>query len=429
MGLVKELHVLPGLKYGEDLGWVELKTSREVLKGYSGEAHTLLTVMRSELMGWPADWMTRDGELSTGTLLPNIAYGMIAELNGMRAGLENFKRKEVVGRLGLVLESLRKLDRYRNAGFFPTALMLDEPKVDPELPVGIAAIDNAHIFLALLAVGEALPQLAGEALSLREGMDFSFFLDESCGLLRGVFKPDQGFEEYHNGALMSETRLADYIYMIQSGDWKHYSRLYRQIPDWCRTKNARGNKFHWEPMRIDSNGANLFEWFQPWTWFPEEVWGDKEWRASQKNFVKAEMAYGEQFLGGVWGHGPGDLPGLPEKERKYVVGGIPELAANADHVYGEVISPYASMFAARLFPDEVAANLNLIRQRFPRAYVLGLGFVDSVLPKTGEVASRFLSSNVGMVVAAMGNGLNGQWELVSDFFGLLPEVLAEEERV
>ena len=59
----------------------------------------------------------------------------------------------------------------------------------------------------------------------------------------------------------------------------------------------------------------------------------------------------------------------------------------------------------RYAPDQALANLDKLRSNFD-AYGPG-GFYDAVAVGSGEVSREYLSLDQGMIVAALGNALNG----------------------
>jgi hypothetical protein len=69
-----------------------------------------------------------------------------------------------------------------------------------------------------------------------------------------------------------------------------------------------------------------------------------------------------------------------------------------------VVTPHAAFLALRYAPDETAANLRRLVERFPALYG-PLGFRDSVNVQTGAVSGAYLSLDQGMIMASIANAL------------------------
>jgi hypothetical protein len=70
-----------------------------------------------------------------------------------------------------------------------------------------------------------------------------------------------------------------------------------------------------------------------------------------------------------------------------------------------VVTPHASFLALRYAPKAALENLSNIKRDFD-AYGPG-GFYDAIATRSGTVSQRYLALDQGMVMAALGNALNG----------------------
>ena len=405
----------------------ELKLKRE-FGIHQTEMIAQMDSLRSPKSGFYDDWEDSRGRKSGYTLLPDIACGMISELIGYKTGGKT--RDDTVGRLSLTLSALENQNVDCCSGLYPTLSMTDTAEPINGDSKTVTAVDNVHLFLAGIIVGKVLPELHEAAQRITNKMDFSFFLDRENGLLHGAFLPDSSaFLDYHNGALASETRLADYVYMVQTGDFDHYFRLLRNIPQQCASKLPEGYPFQAleHKPKLESNGGNLFEVVYPQMFVPEVLASPNSWGVQHEEMIAAEIEYGNLCLNGLWGHIPADSP-IAAGNYEYVVAGIPELAANSAHVEPNVISPFASLLVTPFCPDEVAENLSLLENTYPTIYAPDKGYSDSVNIKTGMVSQRFLASNVGMgLVGVSDYTLDGYIrDLTTEYFQPILPILASE---
>jgi hypothetical protein len=73
-----------------------------------------------------------------------------------------------------------------------------------------------------------------------------------------------------------------------------------------------------------------------------------------------------------------------------------------------VVTPHAAFLALRFAPDEALANLEALARDFPKLYGKW-GFRDSVNVDSGAVSNSYLSLDQGMIMAAIGNALGGDF--------------------
>lgn len=389
--------------------------------------------LRSEKNGLYHDWADNNGQKSDTTVLPNIALGILSEIVSMNSGINS--RKETIERLGTTYSSLQNLRKTEYHGFLPTLVDMDSARI-ADYDAKLSAVDNAYLFLANTVVSNLLPELRGISGDINSSMDFSFFLDPQIGLLHGVYQLGKNsFQEYHNGAICSDTRIADYIYMVQSSDYNHYFRLYRQIPIKFTDRDPHGSKYLCDQFinkpPIHMNGGNLLECHLPALFLDEEKIAPEFWGKQFNIMIDAEIEHGNVYSGGAWGHIPADYPNDKIKNYDYVVAGITELAANPTSVCPNILSPFACMMVAHYRPEEVYINLDRFKNNYPKIYRKGQGFFDSVDVRTGIVSNRVLADNVGMAILGLDRHLSGGTiqKITTEFFAPIIPTIASENYI
>jgi hypothetical protein len=199
----------------------------------------------------------------------------------------------------------------------------------------------------------------------------------------------------------------------------------------------------------------MFEALMPTLFVPEEVWGGGSWRANHPLVVQAQINHGLREAGyGYWGFSPANTP-----EGGYAAYGVDAIGMNPDGYYSNedntgvdhgfagcpgrdakpdpppsaytngVVTPHAAFLALRWAPAETLADL----ARLARDFVVYTpwGFRDSVNVDTGVVSDSYLSLDQGIIMAAVGNALGGDFLrrlFVSDSFerALRPPIGVEE---
>jgi hypothetical protein len=72
------------------------------------------------------------------------------------------------------------------------------------------------------------------------------------------------------------------------------------------------------------------------------------------------------------------------------------------------VTPHAAFLALRFAPDATLSNLANLAHDFPKLYGKW-GFRDSVNVGSGVVSNSYLSLDQGMIMAAVGNALDGDF--------------------
>ncbi len=277
-----------------------------------------------------------------------------------------------------------------------------------------------------------------------------FWVDQPAGCsVAGNYRGDAPvyFTCHHYGTFNTEPRMASYL-GIASGQIpaRHYFGTVRTFPpscDWSWTETRpTGEWRQYEGINVYEGvlpyrgmdivptwGGSMFEALMVPLFVPEEQWGARSWGVNHRLYVQGQIEHGLDQAGyGYWGFSPSnnpaggyreygvdqlgsDGPGYTSDQERTAwdqpyegCDGRTGTAEPTDYGNG-VVTPHASFLAMRYAPDQALANLDKLRSNFD-AYGPG-GFYDSVAVGSGEVSHAYLSLDQGMIVAALGNALNG----------------------
>ena len=184
----------------------------------------------------------------------------------------------------------------------------------------------------------------------------------------------------------------------------------------------------------------MFEALMPDLFVPEAQWGPDSWGVNHPLFVQGQIEHGSTRgrvrllgisrrraipAGGYREYGV-DMMGMDEpgytsdQERTSVDPGFFTVAGTQcrppqppPEDYGDgVVTPHAVFLALPYATDEALENLANLRENFD-AYGPG-GFFDAVAVRSGTVATRYLSLDQAMIMAAIGNEL--RHDMVKEYF-------------
>ena len=174
----------------------------------------------------------------------------------------------------------------------------------------------------------------------------------------------------------------------------------------------------------------------PALFVPEDRWGARSWAINHPLTVAAQIHHGLDEAGyGYWGFSPSNTP-----EGGYAAYGVDALGmnpegypSNEDNTFvnpgfegcrdgtpapppsaytNGVVTPHAAFLALRWAPHAALDNLARLEADFP---IYGdWGFRDSVNVDSGVVSDAYLSLDQGIIMAAIGNALDG--DLLRDAF-------------
>jgi hypothetical protein len=334
----------------------------------------------------------------------------------------------------------------------------------------VSAVDNGWYASGLVIVRQALPELAARAGALLAPMDFSIFYDarpqtdcntnpavpgnQPTGQMFGGYYVGQGPAGYHNGAILSDPRIAMYLGMglhQMPGDvwWRTWRTLPPQRcttdPDfsWQGQWPVGGT---WVDQRDPVSGKHFPVWeghytypgtsltFVP-TWaggmfealmanlvVPETAWGPQGFGLADRRTVDVQIRYATQVLRDpVWGMSPSSTA---DDTGGYGAFGVEGLAFGPGRGLAQctgcgsetTVSPHASFLALPIDPQAAYANITRLRSLYPGLYSHDGGFYDAVDPVTGAVGHRRLVLDQAMILAGLDDALRSG-ALQRDFAG------------
>jgi Putative glucoamylase/Protein of unknown function (DUF3131) len=453
-------------------------SQRQTLRQYAKDTWASFVAMVDQESGLPADKLDAGGARSVETSTTNIGAYMWSALVAERLGI--IGHGEVVQRLGTTISTLERMERHAPSGQYynwydhrtGAKLTTWPPTGEPLTPI-LSSVDNGWLATGLHLVQRGVPELSRRAGALFDSMNFGFYYRPDVNRILFSFAPDTGAAPCCYDTVVSESRIASYL-GIAKGEipQREYFGAWRSFPDTCdwSWQETRPLGVHRTYFGVDvfegaypyagmlitpAWGGSMFEALMPALFVPEEVWGAHSWRVNHPLWVRAQIHHGLREAGyGYWGFSPANVP-----EGGYTAYGVDAIGMNpdgypsnndntfVDHGFqgcpgrdpkpdpapsaytNGVVTPHASFLALRWAPQEALDNLAKLRRDF-RIYT-GWGFLDSVNVDSGVVSGSFLALDQGMIMAAIGNALGGDFLrklFVTDSFehALRPPIGVEE---
>jgi hypothetical protein len=426
------------------------------LERYARDTWASFVAMVDDGSGLPTDKLHADGSSDVQTSTTNIGAYLWSTLVAERLGL--IGHQEVVGRLSRTISTLEGMERHAPSGQFynwydhrsGAKLTIWPPTGQPLTPI-LSSVDNGWLATGLQLVRRGVPELAGRAGALFDSMDFGFYYRPDVNRILFHYAPDTGEAPCCYDTIVSESRIASYL-GIAKGEipQRHYFGAWRSFPDscdwsWQETRPVGFRRTYFGVSVFDGAypyngtrvtpawGGSMFEALMPTLFVPEEVWGGGSWRANHPLWVQAQVNHGLREAGyGYWGFSPANIPeggydaygvdaigmnpdGYPSNEDRTLVdhgfAGCPGRDPRPDpppsaYTNG-VVTPHAAFLALRWAPAETVANLARLERDF--AIYTPWGFRDSVNVDTGVVSDSYLSLDQGIILAAIGNALGGDF--------------------
>jgi hypothetical protein len=377
-----------------------------------------------------------NAEIGDYTTVSSIGLKLASIVAAQELGL--LSHEEAVARLRRVLATLERLETWRGFHFnFYDTTSLERTSHF------VSFVDSAWLAAGLMVVRSAVPELAPAATALIEERDYGVFWDPlHQQMSHGFWVDARGRSPYHYATLYTEARVGSLI-AIGKGDVpeSHWFRMLRTFPPDCdwqsqppksrRLKTVRGHEtsggwYEWNGLRyVPSWGGSMFEALMPTLFVDERSLAPKSLGRNAEAHVEVQRRWATEVLGWpVWGLSPAVAPG-PDGYREY---GVPVLGSSKS--YADVaVTPHAVALALAVAPEAATAALRDLASRYE---VYGeFGFYDSVDPKSGQVATAYLSLDQGMLFLALANHLKDG--LVQKLFAADPiarealPILAEED--
>jgi hypothetical protein len=426
------------------------------LERYARDTWASMVAMVDDVSGLPTDKLHQDGSRDVQTSTTNIGAYLWSALVAERLGL--IGHREVVRPLSRTISTLERMERHAPSGQFynwydhrsGAKLTTWPPTGEPLTPI-LSSVDNGWLATGLRLVARGVPELSARAGALFDSMDFGFYYRPDVNRILFHYAPDTGEAPCCYDTTVSESRIASYL-GIAKGEipQREYFGTWRSFPDscdwsWQETRpvgfqrtyfgvSVFDGAYRYNNTRITPSwGGSMFEALMPTLFVPEEVWGGGSWRANHPLWVQAQINHGLREAGyGSWGFSPANTPeggydvygvdaigmnpdGYPSNEDRTLVDhgfeGCPGRDPKPDpppSAYTDgVVTPHAVFLALRWTPAATLANLARLERDFD--VYSPWGFRDSVNVDSGVVSDSYLSLDQGIIMAAIGNALGGDF--------------------
>jgi hypothetical protein len=429
----------------------------DVLQTYARDTWASFVAMTDPHSGLPADRLEADGTRSVQTSTTNIGAYMWSVLVAQRLGIIN--HAEVVDRLSRTIYTLEHMERHEPDGQYYNwydhrtgeKLTYWPPTGAPLKPI-LSSVDNGWLATGVRVVANSVPELAARARALYDSMNFGFYYRPAANRIAFYYAPSDGDSPCCYDTVVSESRIASYIGIVK-GELppKEYYGTWRSFPDtcdwsWQETKpvgvtrtyygvNVFEGAYPYDGMLVTPSwGGSMFEALMPSLFVPEERWAPNSWGVNHPNTVEAQIYHGmDEAHYGYWGFSPSNTPeggynaygvdaigmdpnGNPSNEDRTLVdhgfagcpGRDPQPDPPASAYTNGVVTPHAAFLALRFARGATLTDLSRLAANFPGLYGKW-GFRDSVNVDTGTVSDAYLSLDQGMIMAAIGNELGGDF--------------------
>ncbi len=321
------------------------------------------------------------------------------------------RHEEAITRVTAVLDTLGRLETYD--GFFFN--YYDTTSLERSSHF-VSFVDSAWLVAGLMVVRQTFPELAARASALVDRVDFRLFYDARRGRMRhGYWAHTRAPSRFHYGMLYAESRLGSLL-AIGTGQVpaSHWFSMVRTLPAACRWQRQApqgrrekrdfghtyfGGWYTWQDVRyVPSWGGSMFEALMPTLVLDELRLAPESLGANDRAHVTVQRRFATETLAlRVWGFSP-SANLAPEG---YAEAGVPDLGT-IGYAPG-VVTPHASALALAVDPPAATANLRALAAQ-PSLYG-DFGFYDAVDPKTGAVASVYLTLDQAMIFLAVANHL------------------------
>jgi hypothetical protein len=416
---------------------------REFLERVARDTWRGLSELTDRENGLPVDHVSLSASLETPdsrvgdyTNVTNVGLHLAAVAAAYELGF--ISESDAIARLTRLLDTLERLETYH--GFFFN--YYDTTSLERTSNF-LSFVDSSWLTAGLMVARNTFPALAERSSKLIAAGDYRFFYDDVAQQMsHGYYVNVPTRSEYHYGLLYTEPRLGSLI-AIGKGDvpeehWFALVRTYppeaawqEQRPQGWRTYRVRGHEiasgtYEWGGKRyIPSWGGSMFEALMPTLFVDERQFAPKNLGRNDEVHVEVQRRWANEVLGWqIWGLSPAVAPG-PDGYREY---GVPVLGTSKSY-HDAAVTPHAVALALDVEPAAATQALRALATRYD---VYGeFGFYDSVDPKSGEVATAYLSLDQGMLFLALANHLRDG--LVQKLFAADPiakkalPILADED--
>lgn len=298
---------------------------------------------------------------------------------------------EVVNRAEKTLKTLEKLKKWKGHLYN----WYDTRSLEVIGNGYVSTVDSGNLVTMLVILANALKEykspeaaeIAGKALSLAEGADFTALYNPDKELFWLGWSEKEGYGEICYDLLMSEIRTTCY-YALAKGivPKAHWQALSRAIV----AKNGFIGMASWS--------GTAFEYFMPQLFLP----------AFENSFIDESLSfafYSQRLFrqNRVWGVSESGFYSFDsEMNYQYKAHGVPSLALKKYRGDEFVVSPYSSFIMINKNPEAVIRNLRNLKE-------LGMygeyGFYEALdlSSEPGGIVRSYMSHHTGMIMIACAN--------------------------
>ncbi len=377
----------------------------------------------------PDNLKAGDFESSDYTSATNIGLYLVCV--AAAEDLEFISHEKALDYLSHTMSSLQKMERYK--GFHLNWYDIPTYEVTRQY---VSSVDAAWLYASVAAISVKYPELKNSCQNILNGVDFAWLFDRALGqFYLGYDLESQEFSPYHYGMLCSESRMVSYLALAwEQVPESHWTQLYRVLPDsvdqhgsphqfsqqFAQQKSFSSGYYLYEDSLpiLPSWGGSMFEYLMPTLFVDERNDAPLGLGENDKRIVGIHRDYALNHLGyQVWGMSPCSTP-----DGGYDVFGVSGIGSHKEGSREDIVTPHASILALSFAPRWIVENLEMLEKNFK---IRGkYGFFDSVNPKTGEVAEKYLALDQGMILLSINNYLNtGSLSLTFKQVGEMKSVL------
>ncbi len=344
--------------------------------------------------------LNRDIREDTKTSPTNIGLSLVSIISAYELDLIDFEK--ALSLLSNVIDTIEKMNKWHGHLFnwyHIQTLEIMHPRF-------VSSVDSGNFVASLMVVKGFLKK--HEQLEFMERVeklinktDFKWLYTDLDVFSIG-YDIDKGYlEPFNYNKFMSESRIASYI-AIAKGDVpiKHWFSLDKTLTTYKKQKG------------LSSWGGTTFEYFMPLIFmksYANTILDESYHFATfvQKDFMRSihskypwgisESAYNELDNG---------------QNYKYRAFGIPQLKLKEESLNRVVVSPYSSILALPLYPQEVIKNL----ERFEKYSMFGeYGFYEAYDFFDNTPVEAYFSHHQGMILGSITNYL--KQGVIQSYFG------------
>jgi hypothetical protein len=286
----------------------------------------------------------------------------------------------------------------------------------------VSSVDDSWFAQGAVVAAQAFPTLRSGFDALLSAMNFTLLYNKSKNRLLDSYKSPGGPSQATYNLLYGGPRIADYMaigsHTVPGDLWWGISRTpptkgQRQTPAGQTVSYTDPqNHHHYRVFEghytydgvsfVPTFGGSMFEALAPDLVVPEQSQSPGSLGLNDRNTVLVQMAYADSIGDPIWGFAPASVPGSITGYRQY---GAPVLSTQAGFINHAAVTPYASFLALPVLPTQAMANIEQMLSSYPGINTPD-GLLDSVNPKTGELASRYMAVSQGVILMGLDNALN-----------------------